>query len=943
MIDTIVKLNQIIDQEILVELLNSFAKKYQLTVGIYNAEYKPEAIAFAPNCNPDLHTRLNESLSIPLAQLHTRSLLSDGKTVYLEIENGNIDCVYFNIDCDNHPLMIVGILNAYPDQLASIESKNPEPDITFNNLPVTELIEPIDNIKKDLAHFTESGWQRYKLFQNTKEETTEFLPPEMPVEPKDETDVDSDNYLIFTTAEHIVIDATPSVLKKLGYINSSTLIGQNLISHLDSISNDKNALFKIKNKKQEWLFSTLKVNGYTFSDTKIRVIPQLLNDSVLGYEYHFHFNKISKDEQPKHKINFADIVQEPENGSSLSAPLTNSHTELEPPYSEFVKAMPYPVIVLDEQDKICIWNREIENIFDQTNAEMIGQDFKTLLDENSQSVWKEIKSKKLDKKNPDHLFTFVLPTGSKISMQLAIRKSFINNNPYLLVTLLNIADQENTTEFETNDISRQLLSNQTAIVTSLNGKILYITDNACQFLKAEKDELLNKNLSLVLTEDIDKLLNQSRNISKSTTQTIIAQCTQDILDGQIIQLHVKKLLTPEKTLLQLDLSKAPEKAEKLSKNTINKTEKLELLQHYFTSIAKNFDFISSELYHNTSSILLDKDINDETRSNIVNIKKLAKKTSVLKQELYYFSNLEKPYMDQIDLNKKIKSWDKTLNNMVPENMTIELNLRDNIGKIQVNNKQLKHILKTLLQNAAKSYSNGGKIIIHTRQHHVQSNQDLNIPSSFGRVFIVLEIIDTGRGIPLSIRDQLFEPFVSTNPKDFGKGMGLASVYGIMKNHNGFITIKTLDNQGTIVSLYFPVIERNKDGKENELVTRQKILLIDDDPGIIEVNSITLKHFGFDTYSGETANQGIELLKQHKAILHLAILDISLPDMEGIDCAKEMLKIKPDLPIIISSGYHCNDEYYKFIQQTDSVFLQKPYTSNKLYQTIQSLLARKKHD
>jgi len=713
-----------------------------------------------------------------------------------------------------------------------------------------------------------------------------------------------------------------------------------------------------KTGELDWYSTILKCKNGSTLYSKIKIVPQKTGKLLIGYEYHFDIDPIKETVRKKNinksEYNVPSKIEnqklsknnkgEKKQTNSKSNPFISSLKEI----TEMFDAMPNPMLILDDKKQICVWNRLMENVFNISSMSVLGTDFTELLLKESQHLWEkwlgEFKQKKDENKfYPTDILNFLDRKGDIINTRISLAKINLIKREFITVIFKEWHYKSQEMKSFQDYIETLVDSSIATIITNESGLIIYANEVALNFLEKNEEFILNKNIQELFLDETDEFFKHNKKINKNNYRQFIAQLIPEYADGKVINLKIKKLDTPNTfdQYLLWELKTLPKGQNYLiHKNSFGKIQKLDYLRSIFPKVTQHFESIANELYHNTSSLLLNENIDDEIRDNIINIKKCAKKASIIKNELQHFSGTDKPDLEEINLNEKIKEWFNTFKKSIPKHISLELTLKNNVGSIQANSRQLKHILKTLIKNSVESYSTEGKIFIHTRIHKVKFDESVDLTDQKGKTFIVLEVIDSGRGIPMNIRDQLFEPFVTTKTFELGRGLGLSSVYGMVKNHNGYIALKTLDGQGTIVSLFFPLNETSKAQKSAaDIETSDYILLIDDDPGIIEVNSITLKHFGFSTLPATTAQKGIDILKKHKADISIIILDISLPDMAGTDCAEKLLKISPTTPIILSSGYHCDEHYYKFMQKTGAVWLQKPYTSNKLYQAIQDLLSK----
>jgi len=197
---------------------------------------------------------------------------------------------------------------------------------------------------------------------------------------------------------------------------------------------------------------------------------------------------------------------------------------------------------------------------------------------------------------------------------------------------------------------------------------------------------------------------------------------------------------------------------------------------------------------------------------------------------------------------------------------------------------------------------------------------------------------------------IFEPFFTTKGIGEGSGLGLAMVYGIVKNHGGYINFESVPGKGTSFHIYFPVLAAETDTfvpderKKDEILggNGERILVVDDEPLLLEMVGDLLKRFGYVPIAAESGERAIEILKAERGLIDLVILDLSMPGMGGYRCLKEMLGMKPDLKVIIASGYSANRKVRETLDSGAAGFIAKPYHYNDMLKKIREFLDWRGH-
>ena len=216
-------------------------------------------------------------------------------------------------------------------------------------------------------------------------------------------------------------------------------------------------------------------------------------------------------------------------------------------------------------------------------------------------------------------------------------------------------------------------------------------------------------------------------------------------------------------------------------------------------------------------------------------------------------------------------------------------------------------------------------------------------------WILLTVSDTGSGIPDDIQAHIFEPFFTTKERGKGTGLGLAQVYGIVKQHQGCIEMSSQPDQGTIFSIFLPAVIELKAHPVEKLDTQiprghgETILLVEDEPDVLEVNQIILVELGYRTISSSNARQAMELYTRHKAEIALVLTDMVMPEMDGLALFEALKVENPDVNVIILTGYPLQAEASKALSQGRVKWLQKPVTIPQIAQAVsQALEFAQKH-
>ena len=270
-----------------------------------------------------------------------------------------------------------------------------------------------------------------------------------------------------------------------------------------------------------------------------------------------------------------------------------------------------------------------------------------------------------------------------------------------------------------------------------------------------------------------------------------------------------------------------------------------------------------------------------------------------------------------------------------------VNMSDNHDVVvHVDRQQIEHVLLNIFLNAWQAMSSGGEIQLRTEMLFLEESETkpYNQPSgSYGKI----SITDNGTGIEASILNQIFNPFFTTKERGRGTGLGLASAYGIIKNHNGFIVAESEVGVGTTFSVYLPVSAQavvreelpEADFEQGEGV----VLLIDDEQMILDVAGAMLEGLDYTVITAQGGEQGLDVLKHQGGEVDLVILDLVMPGLGGRETFERIRAKYPEKPILISSGYAMDSEAKSLLRKGKSSFIQKPFGMSELSRTVKETM------
>lgn len=372
------------------------------------------------------------------------------------------------------------------------------------------------------------------------------------------------------------------------------------------------------------------------------------------------------------------------------------------------------------------------------------------------------------------------------------------------------------------------------------------------------------------------------------------------------------------------------------------SQKMEAIGNMAGGIAHDFNNLLQAIQGYAELLLIGKASGKEHSQEISEIKKAAQRGAALTQQLLTFSRKGEINFRPVHLNMEVDNVHRLLLRTIPKMIEIQLELSKDLAYISADPGHIEQVLMNLCVNARDAMADGGIIRVKTSNTVLDERFCRLNPGSTPGEYVLLEVEDTGDGIPEEIVEHIFEPFFTTKEKGKGTGLGLAIVYGIVKNHQGYITCQSRIGFGTAFSMYFPVIRDVKVVEETRHEVdaeggSETILIVDDEEQVLQIGARVLKKFGYRVLQASNGDEAISLYRERQKEVDVIILDMIMPKMGGRQCLNGILEINPEAKVIISSGFSGDKTVESDIRGLIKGFILKPYEVKYLLSTIRDVL------
>ncbi len=370
-------------------------------------------------------------------------------------------------------------------------------------------------------------------------------------------------------------------------------------------------------------------------------------------------------------------------------------------------------------------------------------------------------------------------------------------------------------------------------------------------------------------------------------------------------------------------------------------QKMEAIGTLAGGIAHDFNNLLMAIEGLASLILQDTGADHPHYATLTKIEKQVKNGAKLTAQLLGYARRERSGSALIDLNQVVRETAEAFGR-TRKQIAISLDLDDALRPVEANPGQIEQVLLNLCVNAADAMSDGGRLSFKSTNATREVMQVRAYMPKHGE-YVRLDVQDTGIGMDEATRERIFEPFFTTKEMGRGTGLGLASVFGIVKSLGGFIEVESEIERGTTFRIYLPASSRTlaadpqPAGEQPVMASSRTVLLVDDEEVVLDVGVRMLQHFGYAVLPAANGHEAMQIYTENKAKIDLVILDMVMPDMGGRVVYDRLKQCNSDVKVLLSSGYSLSGEAAEIMKSGCNGFIQKPFNIKELTTQIDQIL------
>jgi PAS domain S-box-containing protein len=494
-------------------------------------------------------------------------------------------------------------------------------------------------------------------------------------------------------------------------------------------------------------------------------------------------------------------------------------------------------------------------------------------------------------------------------------------------------------------IYRSLLhSSADAIATyDLEGRTVYISPAFTKIFGWTLEEMEGKRIPFVPQSESESTMAIIRDLVENGTPCQGFEAKRYTKDGRLLDVSISASRyndhegNPIGTLVILrDISE-----KKRLEAQLQYIERMEAIGTLAGGIAHDFNNLMMGMLGNISLILYDLGSESPHYEKLKNIEKLIQSGSKLTSQLLGYARKGKYEVRPINLNQIVKESSETFGRTRKE-IVIYRELAEDLSSVMADAAQIQQVLMNLFINAADAMPGGGDLFLKTMNVTHEDIGDKPYKPKSGD-YILLKVKDTGTGMDQKIMDRIFEPFFTTKELGRGSGLGLASVYGIIKGHGGYIDVESKKGKGVTFNIYLPAseesVQKTPEISERIMEGNETILLVDDEALVIDVGVQLLEKLGYTVFEAQSGRDAIRIFTERNRKIDMLILDMVMPGMGGGEVYDQIKRLDPKVKVLLSSGYSIDGQATEILNRGCEGFIQKPFNMEDLSKKIREVLNR----
>ncbi len=624
-------------------------------------------------------------------------------------------------------------------------------------------------------------------------------------------------------------------------------------------------------------------------------------------------------------------------------------------FSGMVASAMDAIITLDESLQVIVFNEAAEKMFGCPAGEVLGTTLERFLPEqhrhahgNQIRAFGNSGSTKRSMLSPG-ILTARKASGEEFPIEATISHVQVAGQKLFTAIIRDVTERKRAEEkLLQSEAQFRSIYEQAAVgieQVSCDGHLLRVNAALCRMLGYEQSELLGRR-----TEEITHIDDHQREIELFNAMLRKQERSYEIekryfhRDGSIVWVNVTSSLVNDSAgsaLCRISVIQNVTER-KRAEEQLKQAQKMEAIGRLAGGMAHDFNTLLNVILGYSEILLAELPPGDIRRERVIQIKNSGTTGAMLTKQLLAFSRKQAIAPEVMDLRDVASKLTPILGRLLRDDIELTVNCSEEPCTVKVDPGQMQQLVLNLVANAGDAMPSGGQLSIEVRAVELGENYVQHHPMLSAGRYALLAISDSGVGMDTETAAHIFEPFFTTKESGKGTGLGLATVYGIVKRNGGDIWVYSEPGVGTIFKIYLPITSEPVQKAEaapvrsNPIVGGETILLVEDSAALRELTKVILLREGYNVLEAEDGVAALELAREFSGVIHLLLTDVVMPRMRGPYLAREIAAQRPGIAIVFLSGYT-----EEVISQTDGItgfmLVEKPYTADALLRSIRRML------
>ncbi len=409
-------------------------------------------------------------------------------------------------------------------------------------------------------------------------------------------------------------------------------------------------------------------------------------------------------------------------------------------------------------------------------------------------------------------------------------------------------------------------------------------------------------------------------------------------DGRLVRMEIA---------LDITARKQAEQARAQLEARLRQAQKMEAFGQLAGGVAHDFNNILTAMMGNAEMLRGQLEQSavapHEWAAHLEQIDRAAQRAASLTRQLLAFTRQQATRQELLDVNRILADMRTMLGRLISENIVLELVLCDDLASVWADSGQVEQVVMNLVVNARDALPGGGRVVLETANVDLDATYVAAHPEARPGPYVKLAVRDNGCGMSAEVLSRIFEPFFTTKPLGQGTGLGLATVYGIVGQAGGHVTVSSRPRGGSTFEVFWPAaaahaLPRTTTPDERRVLRgRETVLVCEDDPAVRDLAAYFLRIAGYTVLAAENGQRALEAAAAHAGPIHLLVTDVIMPDLNGRQLADALTAARPELKTLFMSGYTSNVIAHHGVRDMGLELLEKPFTRERLLRCVRTLL------